>query len=531
MSGNTPIIIHPGSSQAEGASVSRDMTPAGNLEEVAAACWGRGVRPGSDRGVSWVRSRRSPGSRGCAGPAVLKYLPSNRIYVPDSVTMKPLLGPGSAAPGQGRLRKLLALCTLVALGTLPAFSSQSPLLVLERVRIIDGRGGEPIEEGRVVVDGERIAAVGAAADVRVPEGATRLELPGHTVIPGLIDLHFHIEKDPRLALRQLSHGITSFRDPGQWNGNFDELRRMIQADGLAGPRIFTTGPHIDGEGPAYPADSVVARDPEEARRLADLAVGEGASAIKIYFRLPLASARAVIQVCENKGIPCTAHLEILDPRELIEAGLHGLEHITSLGTSLVPRREAEAYRQAVLKNNDARRDGRYRLFATADLDGPEARALYAALREHRPWLDATLAVFERRADGLPQGTAPELGPVLDEGFRKMKGLTSRAAREGARLVMGGHTEVPFAGRGEAPWRELELFVESGLTPLEAITAATSTAAAFLYRGEDLGALRPGFNADLVVLRGDPASDITALRSVERVMVGGTWIDLPRYRAY
>ena len=429
------------------------------------------------------------------------------------------------------LRTLLTLCAFATLWAPQASSVQSALLVLDRVRIIDGRGGEPIEEGRVVIDGERLAAVGAAADVPVPSGATRLELPGQTVIPGLIDLHFHIEKDPRLALRQLSHGITSFRDPGQWNGNFDELRRMIAADGLAGPRVFTTGPHIDGENPAYPADSVVARDPEEARRLAELAFGEGASAIKIYFRLPLASARAVIQVCETRGIPCTAHLEILDARELIQAGLHGLEHITSLGTSLVPTREAEAYRQAVLKNSDARRDGRYRLFATADLDGPEARALYTVLREHRPWLDATLAVFERRADQLPQGTAPELGPVLGEGFRKMKALTARAAREGARLVMGGHTEVPFAGRGEAPWREMELLVESGLTPLEAITAATSTAAAFLYRGNELGSLRPGFKADLVVLRGNPAADISALRSIDRVMVGGTWIDLPRYRTY
>lgn len=429
------------------------------------------------------------------------------------------------------LRFLLTLCTVTTLWAAAAARIQPAFLVLEGVRIIDGHGGEPIEHGRIVIDGERLAKVGAAADVPVPHGATRLELPGRTVIPGLIDLHFHIEKDPRLALRQLSHGITSFRDPGQWDGNFQELRRMIAADGLAGPRIFTTGPHIDGENPAYPADSVVARDPEEARRLAELAVEQGASAIKIYFRLPLASARAVIQVCESRGIPCTAHLEILDARELIEAGLHGLEHITSLGTSLVPRREAEAYRQAVLKNSEARRDGRYRLFATADLDGPEARALYGVLRRHRPWLDSTLAVFERRADQPPQGTALEAGPVLAEGFLKMKALTARAGREGARLVMGGHTEVPFAGRGEAPWRELELLVESGLTPLEAITAATSTAAAFLYRGDELGALRPGFRADLVVLAGNPAADISALRSTERVMVGGSWIDLPRYRTY
>src|SRR4030095_14691192 len=233
------------------------------------------------------------------------------------------------------------------------------------------------------------------------------------------------------------------------------VRAMIRADGWPGPRIFTTGPHIDGEHPAYPADSVVARDPEEARRQAEISVQEGASALKIYFRLPFASAKAVIDVCNERRIPCTAHLELLDARELFLVGLHGIEHVTSLGISVVPRIQAEAYRQAVLANNDARREGRYVLFANANLDGPEARALYAVLRERKPWIDPTLAVFERRADPPPQDVKPETVPTLVAGFAKMKQLTRRAAQEGARIVMGGHTDVPFAARGEAPWRELE----------------------------------------------------------------------------
>ena len=120
-----------------------------------------------------------------------------------------------------------------------------------------------------------------------------LDLAGKTIVPGLIDLHFHIENDPKLALRQLSHGVTAFRDPGQWNEKFEGLRRIIASEQIPGPRIFTTGPHIDGEHPAYPADSVVARDPDEARRLAERNVQQGASALKIYFRLPFASAKAV----------------------------------------------------------------------------------------------------------------------------------------------------------------------------------------------------------------------------------------------
>jgi imidazolonepropionase-like amidohydrolase len=430
-------------------------------------------------------------------------------------------------------RSRAPLCGIIVLTAIALVGARQPAksLVLDHVRLIDGTGGAPIDDGRIVIGGDRVTAAGPAAATPAPSGSEIVDLTGKTVIPGLIDLHFHIENDPRMALRQLANGITSFRDPGQWNEKFVELRRMVAADGLPGPRIFTTGPHIDGENPAYPADSVIARDPEEARRHAETSVAQGATALKIYFRLPLTSAKAVIDVCTARKIPCTAHLEILDARELIAAGLHGVEHITSFGISLVPRVKAEAYRQAVLRNNEARRDGRYRLFADADLDSPEAMALYAVLRQRRPWVDATLAVFERRAEKPGEGVTPEMAQIMASGFSKMKQLTRRVSREGARVVMGGHTDVPFAGRGEAPWRELELLVDSGFTPLEAITAATSTAAGFLYRDHELGALRAGFQADLVVLRDNPAASISAVRSLERVMVAGRWVDRNKYTGY
>jgi imidazolonepropionase-like amidohydrolase len=430
-----------------------------------------------------------------------------------------------------RLIRVVTLISLFATGLLTAGQPAPRPLVLDHVRLVDGTGAAPIEDARIVLNGDRIAAAGPMASTAAPAGADHLDLSGKTVIPGLIDLHFHIENDPRLALRQLANGITAFRDPGQWNEKFVELRRMMAADGLPGPRVFTTGPHIDGENPAYPADAVVARDPQEARRHAETSIAQGATALKIYFRLPMASALAVIDVCNAHRLPCTAHLELLDARELIAAGLHGIEHITSFGIAVSPRIKAEAYRQAVLRSNDARSDGRYRMFADADLDGPEATALYAVLRQRRPWVDATLAVFERRADQPVKGSSPEMVPIMAAGFDRMKRLTRRVSREGARVVMGGHTDVPFAGRGEAPWRELELLVDSGFSPLEAIAAATSTAAAFLYRDRELGTLRAGFQADLVVLRDNPTADIAAVRTVERVMVAGRFVDRARYAGF
>src|SRR5207247_2047193 len=131
-------------------------------------------------------------------------------------------------------------------------------------------------------------------------------------------------------------------------------------------------------------------------------------------------------------------------------------------------------------------------------------------RARQPWIDPTLAVFERRATP-PASSAPlpsrAKAAMYVSGFENMKRLAHRVALEGARVVVGGHSTVPFAARGEAPWREMELLVDSGFTPLEVITAATGTAAGFLYRERELGTLQAGRFADLVVLSGDPLRNI------------------------
>ncbi len=431
-----------------------------------------------------------------------------------------------------RLALLLATFIAAALvSTFGATAQTGRVLVLEHATLIDGTGAAPVPDARVVIRGDRIVGAGPAATTMAPEGSVRVDLTGKVVLPGLIDLHFHIEDDPRLALRQLSHGVTSFRDPGQWEEKFVELRKMIASARLPAPRIFTAGPHIDGERPAYPADAVVARDADEARGFAERNIARGAMSLKIYFRLPLASARAVIDVCKARRVPCTAHLEILDARELLTYGLDGLEHITSLGAALLPPMARERYRQAVLHDSDARRDGRYDLFASADLDGAEAKALYEVLRQRRPWIDATLAVFEVQPTPRRPKTSEARQAELVAGFENMKRLAGRISREGARLVMGGHSTVPYAARGEAPWRELELLVASGLTPLQAIHAATGAAAGFLYQAPDLGTIQAGRLADVIVLGSDPLQSISNIRSVERVMAGGAWVDVRRYRTY
>lgn len=439
------------------------------------------------------------------------------------IRRRELLAGGLAAAG-------VMLSRSTAGAVRPAQASANADIVIEAPRLFDGTRLVVADGARAVVRGATIVAAGAAGSTPVPAGAVVTRLPDCTLLPGLIDLHFHIEEDPALALRQLAHGITAYRDPGEWTDMHEPLRARIAAEGLPGPRLFLTGPHIDGERPAYPADSVVARDPEEARRQVHRAVDAGATAIKIYFRLSLASALAVIAACRERGVPSTAHLEIVDARLLLDAGLTGIEHVTSFGTSIASPMKAEAYRQSVLADNGARRDGRYALFAEADLDGPEARQLYAVVSRTRPFVDATLAVFEARATDAPAKGSTITAATRATGFAKMQALVRRLHDHGARIVMGGHTEVPFAGRGEAPWRELELLVAAGLTPTEALAAATTQAAAFLGRGgAELGALRAGAAADLVAVQGRPDEHVSAIRQVRLVMAGGRLVDLDRLR--
>jgi imidazolonepropionase-like amidohydrolase len=406
-------------------------------------------------------------------------------------------------------------------------------LVLDHVRLVDGTGQPPVEDARIVIEGERIRAAGPSATVPVPSGAEQIDLAGRTVLPGLVDAHFHIENrppDPKLALHQLANGVTAFRDPGQWDEYFAGLRDMMREQGLRAPRIHTAGPHIDGPGPTpYPNDSVIARDVEEARHYAERAIDQGATAIKIYFRLPLGSAKAVIDVCRTRGVISTAHLEQLEAGQLFEYGLNGVEHITSLAPSLLPQLAREEYRQAILADNAVRNEGRYRVFARLDLDGPDARALWRVIARLHPFIDPTLAVFERRPGVAEDQAKPAVVAARAAGFRKMQEATLRAFQAGGRIVVGGHTGVPFAARGEAPWREIELLVDAGLTPMQAIQAATATGAAFLGRERDLGSIEAGKLADLIVLSGDPLARISDIRTVERVLAGGAWVDVHRYR--
>ncbi len=378
--------------------------------------------------------------------------------------------------------------------------------------LIDGNGGPVVSDSTVVIRGEQIVAVGKRDAVKVPAGAEIVDAKGLTLLPGLIDSHFHIDGDDPLPALYLSHGVTSVRDPGQWIEAYDAAR----AASAPIPRLFLCGPHLDSPPPAYPADSFIVRDGEETRLAVNRFVDDGASGIKVYFRLPLALIKVAIETAHARGVPVMGHLEIVDARDAIRAGIDGIEHATSFGTALLPLRDAEKYRQSVLADNKARSEGRYQVWNAINLNTPQAASLFKLIVDRGVVVSPTLAVFERQA-GDKNTT-----DVHVHGFKQMEAFVGLANKAGAKIVVGSHSDVPHAKRGWAYQRELELLVDSGLTPMQALVAGTMENARYFHIADRVGSIETGKLADLVLVDGDPLKDIRNMRRIKRVMLNGVW---------
>ncbi|MET7257026.1 amidohydrolase family protein [Dyadobacter fermentans] len=393
-------------------------------------------------------------------------------------------------------------------------TSQKATIAITGATIIDGTGGTPIQNGCVVVTDGVISAVGGKADIKIPANAQVMNADGLTLLPGFIDSHFHLDGVHGLPAQFLQNGITSLRDPGAWIEAYDEERKS----GIPVPRLFLAGPHIDMFPPAYPRDAYVVRDADEAVREVNHLIDQGASVIKVYFRLPPAIIAAVCKAAHARGIPVTGHLETTEAKEAIDAGLDGIEHITSFGLTLVPQREGEKYRQMVLADNNARKQGRYEVWKNIDPDSPVTDSLGVFLKNKGTFVSPTLGAFEyQAAAGQPLDTARL------EGFGKMKKITGKLHHAGAKVVVGSHSMIPYAETGWAFQREMELLVESGLRPAEVITAATLQNARFFRIDDRLGSIETGKQADLILIKGDPLKNISATRNVNRVMLNGVWV--------
>ena len=237
-------------------------------------------------------------------------------------------------------------------------------LAIVGATLIDGNGGSPIPNSLVIIKENIIEFVGTSSDRSVPEGMEVFDASGLTLLPGLIDAHYHNGYNTKMPVEYLKRGITSVRDPGAWMDFYDSVRNTKKDI----PRLFLTGPHIDTYPPAYPGNSFLIKDALEGELVVHQFAKQGATAIKVYFGLSIGMIRSICEAAHANGIPVTGHLEIANAMDAIKVGMDGVEHITSFGTVLLPMREAEKYKQMIESDNEARERGRYEAWNSLDLD-------------------------------------------------------------------------------------------------------------------------------------------------------------------
>jgi len=420
--------------------------------------------------------------------------------------------------------------------------SDAAVIALTNARVIDGTGA-PAREGQTLVirDG-RIAALGATGSVAIPDGAETIDLAGKSVLPGLVMLHEHLYYPTgpgmygQLALSflrlYLAGGVTTMRTGGNLNGYADiNFKRGIDSGVVAGPAMDATAPYLNG-GP-FPLRQVrILKGPDDARKMVAYWADEGATSYKAYMQITRAELGAAIEEAHKRGLKVTGHLCSVTFAEAAKLGIDNLEHGFIVATDFAPNKQAD-----VCSNS--------RGFEAVDPAGAAARELIRELVARRVAITSTLTVFETSVPGRPVPPGLDvLVPQLREQFERqhtaiarqtdttrLAGLKKEMAMELAfakagGLLVAGTDPTGYGGviPGYSNQRQLELLVEAGFTPLEAISIGTLNGAKYLGRDARIGTIAVGKQADLMVVTGNPAARIGDVRNVEIVFRLGVAYD-------
>lgn len=409
--------------------------------------------------------------------------------------------------------------------------------VIDGATIVDGTGAPSIPEGRVVIEGSRIVAAGPRASVPLPADADVVDAAGHTVVPGLIDVHVHDPSDANMALYVRS-GVTAIRFAGGPQQALLALRARIEAGETLGPRVFSCGHALDATPHAWPGSYAV-DSPIEARRVVRRAVQEDhVDAILATHRVTRPILAAIVETAHEFGVPVTGQIWSADARDAASVGMDGLDNTSRIPESRVfpPERlfarhsvsgrlatlaelwvAAEPARLAEIAGFLAQRG----VAVAPELVSFEA---WAGLSEREvkadpQWPttpdDLRVRQYDRHNAYLASEWTPNDRAAQAHAIDRYKTFLRAFFSAGGSIVAG--TDLGFGGI--LLHRELAHFVDAGLTPQQAIRAATRAAASFLGR-DDLGHIAAGRTADLIVVDGDPTSDLRALREVERTIIGG-----------
>jgi imidazolonepropionase-like amidohydrolase len=382
-------------------------------------------------------------------------------------------------------------------------------LVVRGRTLVDGTGGEPLADATLVARDGRVAEVTAGAVAILGAAAEGIDARGKWIVPGLIDMHVHYHPgwmDP-LFLR---HGVTTVRDVGSWLDTILALRDENRTPGVARPRLFACGPLIDGPSPRHGTGiSVSVQTVAEARAAARRLLDRGVDCLKIYEQLTPPLVEAIVREAEGTRVPVTAHLRDTTALQL-EIGVRGIEH--ALGFEACDKTVAAQVVSRVVER------GAYvvpTLAITEQISrlGSPGQETMALLGEIPP---ARREYWRARA----AAASPDRTAGAQRRLGCLKPFVARLQRAGGQVGAGSDTSNPYVIPGASLHRELKLLVEAGLSPREALAAATRTAAAVLGQARTLGTLEVGKTADLVLLGADPVASIAAIRQVEIVIRDG-----------
>ena len=425
----------------------------------------------------------------------------------------------------------LALAAALLLSASPATAQDfqelvavnGPVIALTHVKLIDGLGTPALEDQTILIEDDRITAVGPSGTVRIPAGAEVLDLTGHTVIPGLIGLHNHsYYTGGRGRAAQLSFsgsrlylasGVTTIRTTGA-RAPYEELnlRREIEAGRVVGPTMFTTGPYLTGEQGSLTMARL--KGPDQARRVVRYWAEEGVSWFKAYTWISRAELGAVIDEAHRHGVKVTAHLCSVGYQEAVALGIDNLEHGLFANSEYAPDKRPDECPQ-----------GFRNAYADLDVGSPEVQKTFRDMIEAGVAMTSTLVVYEISVSGRPpidERVYDVLAPEIAEEVREIA-IARRAGRgaispamlakameyERAFVAAGGllAAGVDPTGYGAAPpglgdQRNYELLLEAGFSAPEVVQIMSANGAEVLGIDEDVGTIEVGKVADLVVIEGD-----------------------------
>ena len=440
----------------------------------------------------------------------------------------------------------------------------APVTALTHVRLIDGTGAAAREDQTILLRHGRIESVGDASSANLPPGAEVLDMHGYTVIPGLVGMHDHLAyplgnrpDSPRNAVYgemaysfprlYLAGGVTTIRTTGALEPYTDlELRKAVNSGEIPGPKIHVTGPFLEGKG-SWAIQMHQLSGPEDATKTVEFWISQGVDDFKIYNFITSEELAAAINAAHKAGAKVTGHLCSIGFREAAALGIDDLEHGLITDTEFFPWKKPGECPQSPQSLD---------FYGKLDVQSGPVHDMILDLVQRHVAVTSTLPVFEMFVPGRPmiqrrlldvltpdarngllankvaysdqatlrRGYGTEVSPWA-AAFKKEMEFERAFVKAGGLLLAGADTSgIGGVVAGFADQREVELLVEAGFTPVEAIHIATANGAQYLGELDHIGTIAPGKQADLAVIKGDPSKNIADIENVEIVFKDGVGYD-------